>query len=423
VIRFSPPALARLAMPAALVMALPACGKRGDPLPPLRRIPQPVMNLRLAQRGDKLEIAYVVPRNSTDGARLPVLEVEVLQMDGEGDFQKQARHRRRKAAPGEVLLDREPLPSPGTPVRVAVRAIANGKASVLTPPASLTVKTPPPAPSNLEATLTPEGVTLAWEGDLPAPPVVSPETTPAATPPSAPASPAASTPEAPAPAPTAPNPAPPSPATAPSTSTAQAPPPAAPSPPPAAPSTQTPPANPPLSPPAAKPTPPPAPPFRGGFWVYRRGGAGEFTRPLFPEPVEARRYVDSSAPAGEQWCYVVRTVLSVDPVIESASSDEACVDVKDITAPAAPFGLTAVLRGGAVELTWSPSTEPDLKLYRVYRAPARGPAVRIAEVPSGETTCVDRPGTEGALYRYTVTAVDTAGNESAPSNPAEARTP
>ena len=88
----------RLAAPVAVVLAVGGCGKRGDPLPPLRRVPQPVTGLRIAQRGDKLEIAYTAPRNTTDGARLPVLEIDVMRMDGEGDFAKGAHHRRRKAA-------------------------------------------------------------------------------------------------------------------------------------------------------------------------------------------------------------------------------------------------------------------------------------------------------------------------------------
>ena len=40
-------------------LTLVACGKRGDPLPPLPVTPQAVTNLKLAQRGDRLEIAYV----------------------------------------------------------------------------------------------------------------------------------------------------------------------------------------------------------------------------------------------------------------------------------------------------------------------------------------------------------------------------
>ena len=83
----------------AAALAL-ACGKRGDPLPPIRRTPQPIADLRIAQRGDHLEVSFTAPRNATDGSRLPVLEAEVLRLEGDGDFQKTARPTRRKVAPG-----------------------------------------------------------------------------------------------------------------------------------------------------------------------------------------------------------------------------------------------------------------------------------------------------------------------------------
>jgi hypothetical protein len=409
-------------------------------MPPLRRVPQPVSALRLAQRGDKLEIAYTAPRNTTDGARLPIIEVEVMRMDGEGDFAKNAKHRRRKAAPGETLIERYDVPSPGTPVRVAIRALANGKQSVITPPASLTVKAPPVAPTKLDARLTPEGVALAWEGELPPPPPLPvPTPMPTAVEPTSPGasartpSAAAPAPDTIAPAPAGPEPAPPA-GTPPAAATAPPPgetPPSAPAPaataapsppPPAVPSPgQVPQAQPPSAIPTPTPTPS-APPFPGGFWVYRRSAIGDYSRPLFATPTDAKSYVDASPVAGERSCYVVRMVVSVDPVIESAGSEEACVDVKDITPPAAPAGLTAVVHDGSVELNWSPSSETDLKLYRVYRAAGRGAPAPLADVPAGQTTFVDASPGEGA-HRYTVTAVDRAGNESPASNAADARTP
>ena len=102
----------RRARAAFLLLALlPACGKKGDPLPPLRPTPAAVSGLRVAQRGEQVEITFTAPRASTDGARLPVLEVEILVAVEEGDFLKVARGRRIKAAPGEVLRESEPLPA------------------------------------------------------------------------------------------------------------------------------------------------------------------------------------------------------------------------------------------------------------------------------------------------------------------------
>jgi fibronectin type 3 domain-containing protein len=110
-------------------------------------------------------------------------------------------------------------------------------------------------------------------------------------------------------------------------------------------------------------------------------------------------------------------VVSSEPVIESTSSNEACLTAADIAPPAAPSGLTALGRAGALEIRWTPSLEPDLALYRVYRANVNGTAERLAEVPAGTTVFADTTALAGQAYRYTVTAVDRAGNESAPSAP------
>jgi hypothetical protein len=171
--------------------------------------------------------------------------------------------------------------------------------------------------------------------------------------------------------------------------------------------------------PAPPPTPRPAP----GFWVYRRGQAsGAYERPLSPAPVAAPPFNDTAARPGESWCYVVRRVVSTDPVIESAPSNEVCVALKDIFPPAAPTGVAVLVREGAAELSWSPSPEPDLFGYRVYRADGEQPPRKVADRSSEETSFRDE-GLRAGAYHYTVTAVDRDGNESPPSPPAEARIP
>ena len=54
-----------------------------------------------------------------------------------------------------------------------------------------------------------------------------------------------------------------------------------------------------------------------------------------------------------RWCYVVRTAASVEPVVESAPSNEVCVDIRDVAPPAAPVGVADPRRrgrgGGVVE--------------------------------------------------------------------------
>jgi fibronectin type 3 domain-containing protein len=140
--------------------------------------------------------------------------------------------------------------------------------------------------------------------------------------------------------------------------------------------------------------------------------------------VETQAFEDTTAKPGDHWCYAVRTVASSDPAVESADSNEACVEVKDLSPPAVPSGLTAIVRDNVVELSWSPSAEPDVVAYRVYRSPA-GALLRcvmdnrLADVPAGETSYHDRLLRPGTAYLYAVAARDRGGNESPCSAEAE----
>jgi len=367
----------------ALLLLLPACGKRGDPLPPLRKTPGPITGFRLAQRGATLEIRYTAPRASIDGVRLGELTIEAVRLDGEGDVNKAGRVTKRRASPGEEVVVQEPLPPPGTAVRVALRAIAGGDVTARTPVAGLTVLPPFDAPNELTATLLPDGVALAWKGAKPTP--------------------------APTPAPS-PSPAPPG----------RTPLPGAPS---ASPLPSPSPGAPPSAGPSARPTPAPGPtptPFGGGFSVYRRAENGAYAAPLTGRPVETNSLLDAGAPLGTRWCYVVRGVAGLEPLVESAPSEEACADVRDVFPPAPAGGLSALVHDDGVALAWSPSPEADLAGYRLWRTAGTAPPERLAELARGELQFLDRTAARGTVYRYHLTAFDTAGNESKPSASVEA---
>ena len=113
-------------------LALAACGKRGDPLPPLPVTPQAVTSLKLAQRGDTLEITYTTPRATTGGARLGLLDIEILRADVNGDFLKTAKRSKRRAAPGESLAETSPLRA-GHDGASGARAFDRGRVSALFP--------------------------------------------------------------------------------------------------------------------------------------------------------------------------------------------------------------------------------------------------------------------------------------------------
>jgi hypothetical protein len=160
--------------------------------------------------------------------------------------------------------------------------------------------------------------------------------------------------------------------------------------------------------PPAEPPPPPPP----AFFIYRRSKVGDYGRPLAAEPTTATSYVDASAVPGESWCYLVRVVSSTEPLVESSPSDESCLDVKDVAPPAPPVGVAARETEGGIEISWSPSTEPDLAVYRVYRWTPETSTQRIADVLPPETTFLDTTAPAGVQLRYAVSAVDKAGNES-----------
>jgi hypothetical protein len=142
-------------------------------------------------------------------------------------------------------------------------------------------------------------------------------------------------------------------------------------------------------------------------------------------PSTTNSYSDAQFEFGKTYVYVVRTVIPADGnEIESDNSEPVAVTPLDIFPPAAPQGLVAAVLPGAtpsvfvVDLSWSINLETDLAGYRVYRSEqegARGQLITpdLLPVPAVRDSSVAL----GHRYWYTVTAVDRAGNESAPSSP------
>ncbi len=98
---------------------------------------------------------------------------------------------------------------------------------------------------------------------------------------------------------------------------------------------------------------------------------------------------------------------------ESALSSTVSVTVGDVVAPSVPV-LSAALLNADVALTWTASTDADTALYTLYRNDGPGWS-RIGLLSAPETAYLDANVRNGG-YAYRVTATDTTGNESAPSN-------
>jgi fibronectin type 3 domain-containing protein len=68
-------------------------------------------------------------------------------------------------------------------------------------------------------------------------------------------------------------------------------------------------------------------------------------------------------------------------------------------------------------LSWTPNTETDLASYRIYVSTNQGSyGAPVATVPAGTASYTVNGLAIGNTYYFRITAVDTAGNESLPSN-------
>jgi hypothetical protein len=128
-------------------------------------------------------------------------------------------------------------------------------------------------------------------------------------------------------------------------------------------------------------------------------------------------FADREFRFAEERTYTVQTVSqTADPLVLSLSSEPISVLPIDIFPPPAPTGLNAFHEEGIVQLVWDPSPAPDLQGYHVYRGSRPDELERIAPLLA-VNAYQDRVGPEPAVYFYQVTAIDSAGNESPPSEP------
>lgn len=135
-------------------------------------------------------------------------------------------------------------------------------------------------------------------------------------------------------------------------------------------------------------------------------------------------YSDTQFEFGKTYVYVVRSLISVDGnEIESDNSEPVTVTPVDTFPPAAPQDLVAAVLPGAtpstfvVDLSWSINLETDFAGYRVYRSQQEGVRGQLVTPELLPTPAFrDSSVAPGHRYWYTATALDRAGNESAPSS-------
>jgi hypothetical protein len=131
------------------------------------------------------------------------------------------------------------------------------------------------------------------------------------------------------------------------------------------------------------------------------------------------RFLDESTSYGTRYMYQVQAIAADNQW--SVLSEPAEITPTDTFAPGVPDGLSAVSTPQSIELAWTRNTETDFRGYNIYRSVDNGPFQKIASLIEAPTFS-DSMIQAGKRYRYTVSAVDLTGNESAQTAPVEAST-
>jgi hypothetical protein len=153
------------------------------------------------------------------------------------------------------------------------------------------------------------------------------------------------------------------------------------------------------------------------------------------DPAQANRALDKDIRFGESYEYRAQRIARItvgEKTFELAGplSDPVRVEALDVFPPAVPTGLAAVATLGqpgtetAIDLSWQPVTDPDLAGYAVYRREGDESWQRISPAqPVVSPGFHDIHVQPGHTYRYTVTAIDQGGHESARSAETEETVP
>jgi hypothetical protein len=364
-----------LTLVAALLSAA-GCGKKGDPLPPLRTIPLPTTDLSVRQQGRLILFDLAYPSVTVSGLALDgidALELYVMtkplaapqaappappqpaapappagappapapaaapwptaepaEFEAAGKLlQRFSGADLQAAVAGDRLQFQLPLaePLPATPAATiyAVRSVKGAETSAFSNRVTLVAREPMAPPRNLTVEPSADGIRVAWESD----------------------------------------------------------------------------------------------PGAQSFDVFRRDAQNKaYGPPIARVPGGERSHLDKGAAFGGRYIYTVRAVANLEPLVLSDPAGEREVGYEDRFAPPVPGNLIALGERGTVRLRWDTSAAPDLRGYLVFRRDPGRDFVRITPEPIAATEFTDRGLSSGLTFEYVVLAVDKSGNESQRSAPA-----
>lgn len=148
------------------------------------------------------------------------------------------------------------------------------------------------------------------------------------------------------------------------------------------------------------------------------------------EPGTTDSFIVSGLVPGRTYYFVLRTsdeipnwsfFSNVAVVTTSSLPDTSLPGDDSPPAPVAGLSVTPVPQG--ILLSWSPSPDPDLAGYVVYRGTSEGELDPLTAQLLLTSSYTDTETSPGTTYFYAVTAVDESGNESAVAQAAQVTTP
>ena len=158
-------------------------------------------------------------------------------------------------------------------------------------------------------------------------------------------------------------------------------------------------------------------PIIAGYNIYRTGPGGELgdlPTPINTAPIMGTTYADTPG-YGEHEYRVAAVATTGPPAIQSGLSAPARVTFRDLVPPPPPTNVTVLVETKLVRLLWEPVSAPDLAGYNVYRTEGKF-RLKLTPTPTKDSNFLDISIDIGIFYTYEVTAVDTSGNES-PATP------
>lgn len=161
-----------------------------------------------------------------------------------------------------------------------------------------------------------------------------------------------------------------------------------------------------------------------GYNVYRisQSQAEVSQTPINSALVTGTQYVDKGFQFGDQYNYIVRSVSlgTGGAQVESLNSNVVAVGPRDAYPPSAPTSISVAAAPGRLSLFFPANPERDVAGYNIYRSSdpnlPKDQWTKLNDAPLTRTTFQDERVETGKKYYYYLTAVDTSGNTSVPSD-------